>query len=201
MAWQVTGQWLEVCSCKMHCPCWLGPGAEPDQGYCAGALIFDIQQGQADGIDLSDSKVVFVADWPGDFWAGQGTARLYLDQAASADQRRVLEAIFSGKNGGPLEPVWGAVISKWLPAQATNLAIRWGDSPSITVGDIGQVQAQALKTEDGRQVSMQNAPAAVGLQLGELNLARTDGSRFANPEMRAWQSGGSGNIGRFTWSA
>ena len=109
MVWRVTGQLHEVCSCKMLCPCWFGP-AEPDQGWCSGMLIFDVRQGEAEGIDLSGSKVVFAAEWPGDFWGGNGTARLYLDEAASADQQRELEAIFSGKKGGPLEPVVAGVI-------------------------------------------------------------------------------------------
>ncbi len=42
MAWHMTGQLIEACSCKAACPCVLGP-AEPDQGWCSGALTFVIQ--------------------------------------------------------------------------------------------------------------------------------------------------------------
>jgi hypothetical protein len=38
MAWKVSGQSLELCSCKMLYPCWLGPEGAPDQGWCAGAF-------------------------------------------------------------------------------------------------------------------------------------------------------------------
>src|SRR6476619_4909110 len=115
MAWRVAGQMHETCSCKFSCPCWFGP-AEPDQGWCSGALIFDVERGTADGLDLSGNPVLLLADWPRDFWAGNGTARLYIDERAGPEQRQALEAIFSGQQGGPMGVVSG-VISKWVPAQ------------------------------------------------------------------------------------
>ena len=32
MSWKVSGRSIELCSCKMLCPCWLGPDGEPDKG-------------------------------------------------------------------------------------------------------------------------------------------------------------------------
>jgi hypothetical protein len=58
MAWQLTGQIHEACSCKLLCPCWLGPEIEPDQGWCGGMILFDIEQGHADGVDLSGWALV-----------------------------------------------------------------------------------------------------------------------------------------------
>ena len=75
MTWHITGQLLELCNCKMLCPCILGP-AEPDQGWCGGALIFEIQQGQADGVNLDHTTAVLVVNLPGDFLGGNGTGRL-----------------------------------------------------------------------------------------------------------------------------
>jgi Protein of unknown function (DUF1326) len=51
MAWNMSGQLTEFCSCKLMCPCWLGPTPVPDQGWCSGAILYDIEQGQIDGID------------------------------------------------------------------------------------------------------------------------------------------------------
>ena len=103
MSWQLTGRSMELCSCKMLCPCWLGPEGTPDEGWCGGALGFDIQRGNSDGIDLGGTKIALTAEWPGNFFGGQGTARLYIGDNASAEQRRELEAIFSGKKGGLFE--------------------------------------------------------------------------------------------------
>jgi hypothetical protein len=94
MAWQLSGRSMELCSCRMLCPCWLGSEGVPDQGWCGGALGFDIQRGSSDGVDLSGTKVALAAEWPGNFFGGNGTARLYISDAANAEQRRELEAIF-----------------------------------------------------------------------------------------------------------
>ena len=67
MAWQVSGRSLDLCSCKMWCPCWLGPEIEPDEGWCAHTFGFEIQQGSSDGVDLSGTTVAFTGEWPANF--------------------------------------------------------------------------------------------------------------------------------------
>ena len=198
MAWRVSGQMHEVCSCKMLCPCWFGP-AEPDQGWCSGVIIFDVQQGNVDGIDLGGSRVVFAVDFPGDFWSGDGTARLYLDAAASPDQRRELEAVFSGQKGGPLEAL-GGIISKWLPAQTASIDLRWGDETSVTVGEVGRVQSKRMKSESGEAATVRGAAAMGAFQLESMEVARTAGTRWTDPELRTWE-GDSGTVSTFNWSA
>jgi len=198
MAWRMTGQMLEACSCKMICPCTLGP-AEPDQGWCSGALVFHIKDGNSDAVKLGGRKVVFAVDLPGDFVGGNGTARLYIDDAASADQRRELEAIFSGKKGGAFDALNG-LITKWLPTQIVRTEIA-NDNTSAKVGTVGQLTLKSIKTEDGRQTTLQNAPIMVAFGVERADLARTDGSQWSDPQMRGWKSGGSGSVGAFALSA
>jgi hypothetical protein len=201
MAWRVRGVAREHCSCKMWCPCWLGP-AEPDQGWCSGSLIFEVHEGAADDISLGGLRVVVVVDFPADFFTGNGTARLYIDENANADQRRELEAIFSGKKGGPLEAAWGATVTQWLPTQVANIEIQDGDAPSITVGNVAQVTYQSpIRDAEGRATVIEGAAAATAFGFEGVSLARSDGSRWSAPEMRQWESGGSGTIGAFDWNA
>jgi hypothetical protein len=200
MAWHMTGRFIEACSCKMFCPCWFGP-AEPDQGWCSGSVLMDIQQGNSEGIDLSGLKVVFVGDWPGDFFSGNGTACLYIDATANTGQRRELELICTGKKGGPWEAMAG-VIATWLPAQPATIEVQWGESVSVRVGDIGQISLQPPLTDGaGRQTQVLGAAAMAALQLDRLTLARSDGTAFSDPQMRQWQSGGSGDTSTFNWRA
>lgn len=199
MAWRVSGQMYEVCSCKLLCPCWFGP-AEPDQGWCAGVIIFDIQHGQVDGVDLAASKIVLSVDWPADFWSGNGTARLFIDEAGSAEQQRGLEAIFSGKKGGPLEPVLGGVISRWLPAKTARIDVQWGDETTVTVGEVGRVQSKRLKSESGETATVRGAAAMGAFQLESMEVAHTAGTHWNDPDMRSWD-GDSGTVSAFNWSA
>ncbi|MBI1885277.1 MAG: DUF1326 domain-containing protein [Chloroflexi bacterium] len=199
MAWRMTGRWINSCSCKALCPCFLGP-AEPDQGWCSGADVYEIQEGESDGVSLAGCKVADALDLPGDFFSGNGTARLYIDEAASPEQRRELEAIFSGKKGGVWE-AFASAVAKWLPAQVTKIAVQGGDNPSATVGSVGQVTLQPIKMEDGRPTKVVNAPALGAFQVESMDLASGKGTRWADPEMRRWESGGHAAMTTFNWSA
>jgi len=197
MAWHMSGQLIEACSCKSACPCTLGP-AEPDQGWCSGALTFAIQQGDSEGVNLAGRIVVWLVDLPKDFLSGDGTVRILVDDAADARQVQELEAIFAGKKGGPAQ-VLGSLVSKWLPTQKTKITIQGGDNPSISVDAIGQVTLKRIADEKGRVAKLVNAPVLGAIEVETADLARSDGSRFADPEMRPWQGGGHGSVSPFNW--
>jgi hypothetical protein len=200
MAWQLSGRSVELCSCKMLCPCWLGPEGEPDQGWCGGALGFDIHRGNSDGVDLSGTKVVLAAEWPGNFFGGDGTARLYLEERATPEQRRELEAIFSGKKGGLFEALFGAVISKWLSTETTKIEMGWDASPFLRVGNVGQANLTPLKDATGRPTRVEGAAAMAAFQFASMDLASSKGSHWTDPNLRQWQ-GDSGTLHQFNWSA
>src|SRR5260370_15754276 len=145
MAWSLTADFTETCSCNMLCPCWFGVKELMimDQGYCAGALLFRVRQGSADGVELSGRTVALAADWPGPtLLDGNGTGRLYIDDGANADQRRELEAIMQGKKGGPME-ILGGLVSKWLPTQSTKIDLQEQDGRlTVTVAGGGESRAQ-----------------------------------------------------------
>src|SRR5688572_1105186 len=200
MAWELSGRSLELCNCNMLCPCWLGPDGKPDQGWCGGAFAFDIQRGSADGVDLGGTKVALAFVWPGNFFAGNGTARCYVGDDAKPDQRRELEAIFTGKKGGLLEPLWQAVVKDWLPTEITPVRFAWGGSPSLTVGHVAQVTLTPLKDQAGRPTKVEGAAAQAAFQLASMDLASSKGSRWGDPQLREWQ-GDSGTLHQFNWSA
>ncbi len=197
MAWHMTGQLIEACSCKAACPCVLGP-ADPDQGWCSAALTFVIQQGESDGVNLQGRKVLWLIDLPKDFASGNGTVRIYIDDAADARQRQELEAVFTGKKGGPGE-VLGSLVTRWLPTQTATISVDAGDNPSITVGAVGHVKLQRIKDAGGRTTKLLNAPVLGSIQVDTADLARSEGSLFADPQMRRWESGGHGSVSPFSW--
>lgn len=198
MGWKLKGQMLEACSCKMMCRCTLGP-AEPDQGWCSAAITFDIAEGSADGVNLSGRTVVLALDFPGDFFSGNGTARLFLDDGADAKQAGELEAIWTGKKGGPMEAL-STAITTWLPRQSAKIEIKSGEPLSIQIGSVGQVTLQPLKDAAGKPTRLLNAMANSGM-VETTDLAASNGSRFAAPDMRSWEAGGHGGVSPFSWSA
>lgn len=200
MPWQITGRSMELCSCKMLCPCWLGPEGQPDEEWCAAVFGFDVQQGSSDGVDLGGTTVALMADWPGNFFAGQGKARLYIDDSANEDQRRELGAILSGNKGGHLEGLWGAVIEEWLPAQVAKVEIAWGEKPSVTVNGIGQATLQPITNGAGQATKVTGSVTQAGFQIESMDLASSKGSQWNDPGLRRWE-GDSGTLHEFDWNA
>ena len=200
MAWQVSGRSLDLCSCKMWCPCWLGPEIEPDEGWCAHTFGFEIWQGTSDRVDLSGTTVVFTGEWPASFFLGGGKARLYIGDTATEDQRRELEAIFSSKKGGHLETLWDPVIDEWLPTKVAKVAIAWGEQPTRSVNGVGHATMRPLSNGAGKATIVSGAMSQAGLQIDSMHLASSDGSQWSDPDFRSWE-GSSGNIHEFDWSS
>ncbi len=198
MAWQMNSEMFEFCSCKLLCPCFVGPEGEPDRGWCSGGIVFNIETGAVDGVDVSGCRAALGADWPGNFFAGNGTARLYIDERASDDQRRALEAVFSGRKGGLFEGLMGAVVSNWLPARAVPIRITRGDALEISVGDVGNVKLKSLADPQGHPVSVQGMQAQAAFQSASMDLASSKGTRWMDPDMRQWE-GDSGTVHQVSW--
>ena len=106
MSWRIHGTYFESCNCDAVCPCRRidgVPGGRSTHGVCTGVLSWLIEQGAADGTDLSGLPVALACcyrdDEPGSPW----TWTLYLDAGASSEQRTALENIFTGRLGGDAE--------------------------------------------------------------------------------------------------
>ena len=202
MAWNVSGQMSEACSCEVMCPCWFGVKElmVMDQGWCDSTFLFQVNQGASDGVDLSGRIVVVATDFPGPtLFDGNGTARLYVDASATADQKRELEGIFSGAKGGPMEVLAG-LVTKVLPTQSVAITVQEnGDDISATVGSYGVIKSQPMKDEAGQPTVIQNAMLVQHLQLSNPQVAPS-GHRWTDPDLpRAFDSK-SGARATFNWS-
>src|SRR5205823_12452561 len=82
MAYQLEGRLLEVCSCKILCPCWVGE--DPDFGTCDGVLAWHFDKGSIDDVDVVGRTFVILAHIPGNILKGNWKIRVYIDDKATA---------------------------------------------------------------------------------------------------------------------
>lgn len=106
MSWRIRGSYFESCNCDAICPCRrIGgvPGGRSTHGVCMGVLSWLIEEGGADGVDLSGLAVAVAGRYSDDEPGSPWTWVLYLEERAAAEQRAALEGIFSGRLGGDAE--------------------------------------------------------------------------------------------------
>lgn len=202
MAWHLNGQLVESCSCNMFCPCWFGVQElmVMDQGWCASVLAFNIDEGSADEVDLGGRTVVFTPHFPGPtLFDGNGTARLYVDEGASDEQRREVEAIFQGKKGGPMEAL-APLFTTWLPTQGASIDVREdGETVTVAVGGAGEMTSQLLRDPEGHAFTLRGGGFITGFGLEQAELAPTS-SQWSDSDLPEQFETKSGARGSFAWS-
>jgi hypothetical protein len=100
MAYHLEGRLLEVCNCRVLCPCWIGE--DPDNGTCDTIIAWHFDKGTIDGIDVQGTTIAVVAHVPGNILQGNWRAAVYVDDKASAKQEEALLKVYTGKAGGPI---------------------------------------------------------------------------------------------------
>jgi hypothetical protein len=176
----------ENCSCNMFCPCWFAVQEYMvmDQGWCAGSLTFEIEDGDSDGVDLSGRTASVLVDWPGPtLFDGNGTGRVFIDDGADDDQARELAAIFQGQKGGTFE-ILGGLISTWLPVEKAPIRVsRDGDVITASIANVGQVSSKAIKDEEGHGFTIRGGGFVGAFGMEEAELAPSAGTKWSDPDM------------------
>jgi len=112
MAYHLEGRLLEVCNCRVLCPCWIGE--DPDNGTCDTIVAWRIDKGAVDGVDVGGNTIAAVAHVPGNILEGNWSAAIFVDDKASKAQEEALLRVYTGKAGGPvadLAKLIGTVVS------------------------------------------------------------------------------------------
>ena len=104
LAWSLEGTYFENCPCDMVCPCTTSGLTKPaDTERCRVVLVFHIDSGEVDGVDVSGLTVAVLADTPQVMADGNWRVGLFMDGDATQEQADKLGAVFSGQLGGPME--------------------------------------------------------------------------------------------------
>lgn len=118
MGYRLEGDLLEVCDCKVLCPCWIGE--DPDNGTCESALAYRILSGEIDSLDVSGLVIASAVKIPGNVLNGGWRRRLFIDDRATDDQVTALLSAFTGARGGPLADL-AALIGEELEAKRVSI--------------------------------------------------------------------------------
>ncbi len=148
MPYHLEGRLLEVCDCRVLCPCWIGE--DPDNGTCDTIVAYHFDKGAIDGIDVSDTTIAIVAHLPGNILQGNWRVAVYIDERASAQQEAAILKVYTGQAGGPIADI-AKLIGEVVAVERAPIRfdVRGGRG-IISIGDSQYRRTRALPGRDRR---------------------------------------------------
>ncbi|MEV7279875.1 DUF1326 domain-containing protein [Streptomyces sp. NPDC093111] len=206
MNWHLQGEWFDVCSCSLPCPCTFAQA--PTNGACLFTLVWQVHEGHFEDVRLDGLAVVALGEFAGNMWEENTDARMsvmfYIDAGGTRAQRDALEEIFRGNVGG-WPGTFGSLIGEVREVRYAPITFDAAEDLAYwraTVSDQVSVGAKALTGPTGdptRRVQLINAPGAeVGpgqvATWGVVQADRAEGFEFSRP-----YRGGSSKHFPFDW--
>src|SRR6516165_9368908 len=154
MPYHLEGSLLEVCDCRVLCPCWIGE--DPDNGTCDSVQAWHFDSGRIEDVDVAGRTIAMVAHIPGNVLKGNFRVALYIDDGASDAQHQAILNVYSGKLGGPvaeLAKLVGEVVS--VERAPITFDVREGRG-TLRVGDVSYAELEPYKGADGSNTTLSN---------------------------------------------
>lgn len=199
MSWKLQGSYFESCSCDVVCPCTASFSLGATKDYCRVVLVFHVEQGEIEGVDVGGLSVAAVADTPKVMSEGNWKLGVFIDAAASDEQAQQLGAVFSGALGGPMSAL-GPLVSENLGVQRAPIEFRDdGLRHSVKIGDAVELEIEDVVpfgAQDGQPVKLVGVfhPAGRELTVARATSSKVDAFGVQYEGKSAFSSG-------FSWAA
>ncbi|MEE8550419.1 MAG: DUF1326 domain-containing protein [Gemmatimonadota bacterium] len=168
MSYQLEGRLLEVCTCNVLCPCWVGE--DPDGGTCDGTLAWHVDKGTINGTDVSDRTIVILCHIPGNIMDGNWQVRVYVDDQATPEQKQGLLDVWTGKLGGPVADL-AQLVGEVIAVEDVPITFEVkGASGTLKIGEAIEAHLEPFKGATGEATALHDtifttipgSPAYVG---------------------------------------
>ena len=149
MAYDIEGKLLEVCTCNVLCPCWVGE--DPDGGTCDSALAWHIDGGSIEGVDVAGRTVALSVHIPGNVLVPQSwKAAVFVDDGATDEQQAELLKVFTGQLGGGIADLAG-LIGEVVSVERVPITFTIdGGRGHFTIGSIADAELTPLTGATGK---------------------------------------------------
>jgi len=200
MAYRLRGSYLESCNCDFACPCSssnLVAAATYDR--CRVLLAFHVGEGDVDGVDVGGKTVAILADAPKQMTDGGWRVGVFVDAAASEEQRGKLLSVFSGEQGGP-PAMFGPLLGEMLGVEVAPIEyVDDGRRHAVRIGDAVDIEIEDFAgAEDGSVITLNGVAHPVGSTLVLARAARSKVDAFG---LELDMTGQNGHSAPFSWQS
>jgi len=152
MAYHLEGRLLEVCNCRVLCPCWIGE--DPDYGTCDTIVAWHFDKGTINGVDVSGHTIAMIAHVPGNILQGNWTAAVYLDDKVSPQQEQAILGVYTGQLGGPVGEL-AKLVGKVVGVEKVPIGFDvQGGKGTLKIGDAGYAELEPYKSASGATTTL-----------------------------------------------
>ena len=201
MSWSIDGNYFENCSCEVPCPCTVSLDFGADYDRCNALLVFQIESGDIEGVDVSGLTVAAVIDTPKVMSEGNWRLGVLMDDKATDEQAGKLGAVFGGQLGGPMEAL-GPLVGESLGMEKVSMEVSHENGThSVKFGGGGELTVQDVVPfgkENGEPARLDRIFHPAG---ETLTIARSTKSQVRAFGMDFAHEGKSAFSNRFAWGA
>lgn len=164
-SWWMKGDWFDVCSCNVPCPC--GFAQAPTNNRCEGIMAYHVREGAYGEVRVDGLNVIAIVAFEGNAWAKENPVSIgiFMDERANEDQRAALQKIFSGEAGGWMG-VFAELVGEVRGLEFVPIELEVAEDLAhwrVAIPDKVKGFAEALSgptTPPGARVQLHNAPGS-----------------------------------------
>jgi len=154
MAYHLEGRLLEVCDCRVLCPCWIGE--DPDNGTCDSALAYHFDSGQIEGVDVAGRTLALVCHIPGNVLDGNMRVAVYLDSGTTDAQQESLLKVYTGQLGGPIAD-FAKLVGEVVGVQRVPITFDVNEGRgTLKIADVSSAELEPYLGPDGSTTVLAN---------------------------------------------
>jgi len=155
MAYELEGRLLEVCTCNILCPCWVG--GDPDNGTCDAIAAWHIDRGVIDGVDVSGRTFAGLVHIPGNILKGNWRMVAIVDDEATTEQQEALLNVWTGKLGGPVADL-AQLVGEVVAVERVPVTFEVeGGQGRIRIGAFGKAEMAPLIGATGQPTTLHDS--------------------------------------------
>ena len=163
--WHVTGDWFDVCSCNIPCPCTFAQ--PPTNRVCNVMFAYRIRAGLWGDTPLDGLCVIIIGAFTGSLFEGDKIdAGVFFDASATETQLTALQQIFTGQAGGWMGEYIPMILGNLRGAEIADIRCKVDDSLenwSIEIPEVVRASGEALTgptADPSKRVQTINPPGS-----------------------------------------
>lgn len=200
--WEIEGVEFANCNCSWGCPCQFN-GA-PTSGNCRALTFFHIEKGHFDDVRLDGIDWGFLGAWPAAIHLGNGQFQIVIDEKASAEQRKALDAIGHGAETEPgslILQVFSTTVSNFLPTlyKPVHLTIDLkARTAALSVPGVVEGKAESIRNPVTGKPHQVKVSMPTGFEFTESEFV--SGKSKASGAIKLELDGSHGHLSRIHWN-